>query len=119
MDEKITTASMEIIMHAGDARLYITQALTAIVSNDFDLASEKLKNAQKEMTEAHKTQTDMIQGEAKGEATEYSLLFTHAQDTLMTINSELVLAKHLIKVFESFEKRIARLEKENGIYGNE
>ncbi|MEL7657189.1 MAG: PTS lactose/cellobiose transporter subunit IIA, partial [Bacillota bacterium] len=55
--------------------------------------------------------TDMIQGEARGEGIGYSLLFTHAQDTLMTINSELQLAKQLYHVFESLEKRIAKLEK--------
>ncbi|HVI40524.1 MAG TPA: PTS lactose/cellobiose transporter subunit IIA [Anaerovoracaceae bacterium] len=119
MDEKITTASMEIIMHAGDARLFVTQALNAIAVNDFELAAKKIKTAQKEMTEAHKIQTDMIQGEARGEGPGYSLLFTHAQDTLMTINSELILAKQLYKVFESFEKRIAKLEKESKINDNE
>lgn len=103
---------MKIIMHAGDARLFVTQALNAIAENDFKIAAEKLKAAQKEITEAHKIQTDMIQGEARGEEMGYSLLFTHAQDTLMTINSELILAKHLYKVFESFEQRIAKLEKE-------
>ena len=102
---------MEIIMHAGDARLHVKEALDAISQIDYELAAQKLKMAQKEMTEAHKIQTDMIQGEARGEGIGYSLLFTHAQDTLMTINSELQLAKQLYHVFESLEKRIAKLEK--------
>lgn len=111
MDEKIMVDSMNIIMYAGDARLLITEAINEMTQGNYENAAEKIKDAQKKMTVAHKIQTDMIQGEARGEKMEYTLLFAHAQDTLMTINSELILAKQLYKVFESFEKRIARLEK--------
>jgi Phosphotransferase system cellobiose-specific component IIA len=110
-DEKIVSAAMNIIISAGDARLCVTEALNAISEGDYSLAAEKLKKAQENMTKAHAVQTDMIQGEARGEGLGYSLLFTHAQDTLMTINSELNLAKQLFKVFESFEQRLKRLEK--------
>lgn len=110
MDEKLMQTAMEIIMHAGDARLFISESLTEITGGDYEKASLKLKEAQKEITHAHRLQTDVIQDEAKGEGPGYSLLFTHAQDTLMTINSELTLAKQLIKVFESFEERVRKLE---------
>jgi len=111
MDKKIITPAMDIIIQAGDARLLIFDALTAMADNDYEKTAEKLQEAQKKMTEAHKIQTDMIQGEAKGEEIGYSLLFTHAQDTLMTIYSELNIAKKLYKVFEPLEKRITGLEK--------
>ncbi len=110
-DERLVSSAMNIIISAGDARLYITEALNAISEGNYKLATDKLKQAQEKMTEAHAIQTEVIQGEARGEEISYSLLFTHAQDTLMTINSELNLAKQLYKVFESFEKRIAKLEK--------
>ncbi|MDF2510621.1 MAG: phosphotransferase system cellobiose-specific component [Herbinix sp.] len=110
-DDKLVSSAMEIIINAGDARLYVSEALKAISDNEYELAADKLKMAQEKMTVAHKRQTDMIQGEARGEKIGYSLLFTHAQDTLMTINSELILAKQLYKVFESLEKRILTLEK--------
>jgi PTS system cellobiose-specific IIA component len=110
-DEKLINAAMGIIINAGDSRLLITEALSAISENQYELANKKLKQAQEKMTAAHTIQTDMIQGEARGEGIEYSILFTHAQDTLMTINSELNLTKQFYKVFESFDKRIAKLEK--------
>ncbi len=110
-ENKMVSSAMEIIMNAGDARLYVSESLKAIADNDYLLATEKLKAAQEKMATAHAIQTDMIQGEARGEAVEYSLLFSHAQDTLMTINSELTMAKQLYKVFESFEKRLAKLER--------
>ena len=55
-------------------------------------------------------QTDAIQGAFRGEEQEYSLLFAHAQDTLMTIYSEIIVCKQLFKVFKSYDERIAKLE---------
>ena len=75
-----------------------------------EAARERMAEARTEITEAHRVQTDAIQGEAAGERLEYSLLFTHAQDTLMTVNSEINLTKQLIGVFESYEARISALE---------
>lgn len=111
MSEQTMQAAMQIILHAGDARLLCKQALNAITIADFDDAKVKIKEAQGEITKAHKVQTDAIQGETRGEETEYSLLFAHAQDTLMTIYSEINIAKQMIKIFEVYEKRIALLEK--------
>jgi PTS system cellobiose-specific IIA component len=111
MEEKVMTVAMEIIMHAGDARLCISKAIEDIANMDYASAKDKLKEAHKEVTHAHRLQTDMIQNEAKGEGPGYSLLFAHAQDTLMTINSEFTMAKQLMKVFEMFEDRISKLEK--------
>ena len=39
-----------------------------------------------------------IQRQAGGEEVEYSLLFVHAQDTLMTISAELHMAKKMMPV---------------------
>ncbi|WP_270235736.1 PTS lactose/cellobiose transporter subunit IIA [Streptococcus anginosus] len=108
--DKTAQSAMEIILHAGDARLKYKEALDQIALFNIEGGKEKLKEAQIEITKAHKVQTDAIQGEARGEQSEYSLLFAHAQDTLMTIYSEINIAKQLIKIFESYEKRIIKLE---------
>lgn len=111
MDETTVQTAMAIILHAGDARLACKEALDAVADANFVLAKDKLKEAQKKITEAHKIQTDAIQGETRGETTEYSLLFTHAQDTLMTIYSEINLAKQLVKLFGVMDQRLTALEK--------
>ncbi|MGN1405480.1 MAG: PTS lactose/cellobiose transporter subunit IIA [Erysipelotrichaceae bacterium] len=113
MVEKTVKSAMDIILHAGDARLRCKEALDQIAVFDYKGAKEKLKEAQEEITKAHKVQTDAIQGETRGEESEYSLLFAHAQDTLMTIYSEINIARQMIKVFEAYEERIAKLEKGN------
>ena len=110
MDEKTVQIAMEIILHAGDARVSCKEALDALASANMDLATEKIKDAQTKITLAHKVQTDAIQAETSGEKSEYSLLFAHAQDTLMTIYSEINIAKQMIKILSSYEKRLAALE---------
>lgn len=110
MDEKTVASAMEIILHAGDARVKCKEALKAVAAADFAAARERMREASAEITEAHRVQTDAIQGEASGESVGYSLLFTHAQDTLMTVNSEINMSKQLIGVFEAYEARISALE---------
>jgi len=114
MDEKTTESSMKIIIEAGDARLLIFEAMNAMAESDFAQAGEKLKQAQEKMTTAHQIQTDRIQEEAAGKGPGYSLLFTHAQDTLMTIYSELNITKKLLKVFAKLDERVATLERRHG-----
>ena len=110
MKEENVQAAMGIILSAGDARLFCKAALDAIAVYDMDLAKEKMKEAHAKITEAHKIQTDAIQEETRGAESEYTLLFAHAQDTLMTVYSEINIAKQMIKIFEAWEVRFQKLE---------
>jgi len=111
MTEETIQSSMKIILCAGDARVATKKALDALADFDIEKAKEHMKEAQVKITEAHKVQTDAIQDETRGEHCEYSLLFAHAQDTLMTIYSEINIAKQLIKLMANVDKRISELEK--------
>ena len=108
MDEMNNTAlinaAMGILTYAGDARVHAKKALQAVQVFDFILAQNELGEASKNINEAHKAQTEIIQNEARGTKYEYCMLFNHAQDTLMTINSEIELVKELVKTFEVFAK---------------
>lgn len=110
MNEEVVKASMDIILAAGDARVACKQALNAIEEADFMVAAEHIKEAQTLITKAHRIQTDAIQGETRGEKQDYSLLFAHAQDTLMTIYSEINIAKQMLKIFKAYDARIKNLE---------
>lgn len=99
--EELNTAAMQIILHAGNSRNYVNEALSSIENDgNVSVAKEKMKEAKAEITQAHKIQTDMIQSTIEDEELQTTLLFTHAQDTLMTIYSELNIANHLIKMYE-------------------
>jgi PTS system cellobiose-specific IIA component len=109
--EQINSVAMNIIMDAGDARALITDALLAIEQNHFTVADEKIVQAQKKIRIAHTNQTEIVQKEIHGEVFPPSLLFNHAQDTLMTINSELLMSRHLLKIFNMLDKRLKDLER--------
>lgn len=91
---------MKVIMSAGDAREYCTEALQSARRGDFETAEECMRKAKECIAEAHQGQTEVIQKEAAGEKQEICLLFVHAQDTLMTIMSELNMAKEIIEVYK-------------------
>lgn len=92
--------TMEIILNAGDAREYITKAIDYVANYDYETAKAEMEKANKKLVIAHRLQTNKIQEEAEGKPIEYSVLFTHAQDTLMTVNSEYNITNHLINLFE-------------------
>lgn len=105
--EELNQAAMQIILHAGDCRKYLNDAINAVYEEeDKMVVKEKLKAAKLEITEAHRIQTAMIQNTIMNENQPASLLFTHAQDTLMTINSELLMVKHMLKLYEKLEGKI-------------
>lgn len=114
MDDELTTTAMTIILHAGDARSAVRKVYEALTAGDRDAAEEALATARDEIRQAHQAQTDLIQAEAGGAQHTITLLFSHAQDTLMTINSEVVTAGNLLAVFEALDRRITALETHAG-----
>lgn len=106
---ELIPAAMDIVVHAGDARLHAREALKAVQRQDFTEAASKLKEAKHEIELAHSAQTAIVQNEARGAEYEYSMLFNHAQDTLMTINSEVELTTTLIDTFRVYSQMIAQV----------
>ena len=108
--EKMASIAMQIVIHAGDARNLIMEALDHAAEGLYDQAEDKLKEAREELRQAHIFQTEVVQSESGGKKYEYSLLFTHAQDTVMTICTEMNLAKKIISMYRKLDDRISKLE---------
>jgi len=103
--------AMKIIMDAGDARDEIKKALTEMSNNNFAEAQSNLEEAQLKIKSAHGAQTEMIQQEIENDSSfSTSLLFNHAQDTLMSISSEFNLAKQFVVILQNIDQRIKVLE---------
>jgi PTS system cellobiose-specific IIA component len=113
-EDALVSAAMQIIILAGDARRLVFEAGDALAEADFVRADELLEQAQLKVREAHTIHTDCIQASAAGEPLPYSMLFTHAQDTLMTVNSEFRLVRKLASVFEHVDGRLSALESRLG-----
>lgn len=103
--DKLNIISMQVILHAGNARDIVMNVLDKLADEtpDFEDLSKQMSEARKEITQAHQQQTDMLQKEASGEFIPYSVLFGHAQDTLMTIQSELTLVEKLLPVIKGLK----------------
>ncbi|TPG68105.1 PTS lactose/cellobiose transporter subunit IIA [Brevibacillus laterosporus] len=104
--EALYLISMQMILHAGDARNDVMEALKCCEEEEYDRAEKILEKANKDIVASHKLQTETVQKEAQGEEAIFSLLFTHAQDTLMTIKSEYEIAKRLVRVFRRIDEKI-------------
>lgn len=100
-DNELSLVAMQVILNAGDARTDMEHALEQLASFDFDAVDASLAAADEKILLAHNAQTDLIQRQAGGEHFDYSLLFVHAQDTLMTIDAELHMLKRLIPVVKA------------------
>lgn len=106
-DDKVVQVAMQIVIEAGDARNAVGKALDCAAKFDFAGAKEYMEEAGSHISQAHNAQTEMIQSEIAGtENIQPSLLFNHAQDTLMTVMSEIHLSEKMIQVFESFYNKM-------------
>ena len=97
--KELNELAMKIILHAGDCRALINDAVNATIEGKTDSeVDDLLKKAQEEITAAHRLQTEVIQNTVLNESQTFTMLFIHAQDTLMTINSELFSTTNSIKL---------------------
>jgi len=92
--------AMDVIMNAGYGRVKVDAALAALANVDLTQAETLLLEAEELIVKAHNAQTEVIQDQVSGEDTEYSLLFIHAQDTLMTITTELRMTQKLLPIIK-------------------
>lgn len=97
MDEMIIFG---LITASGSAKSHAMEAIQHAKAGDFQQAKEALAAAEVDLGEAHKTQTALIQGEAKGDKIEVSILLVHAQDHLMNAIMLKDLATEFVELYE-------------------
>lgn len=116
--EYVVEQAMLMILHAGNAREKFMSAMDLISENQFEEASAIIIEGKGDLTESHKIQTALVQKEAKEESYYYSMLFSHAQDTLMTVQSEYHLINKLVPLFQKIMSQlptdnVAKMERED------
>jgi len=110
-ENPLVEVAMQIIIHAGDSREKASQALKHAKEGNYEQAHACIGEAKELIIKAHHEQTDVVQSEAAGKHYDINLLFIHAQDTLMTIKSEVKLAAEMVEMYELFDKKIEALRK--------
>ena len=99
MDEQNLEAIMGLIMYGGNAKSDSMEALAAAKEGDFELADQKIKDAEASLVEAHHSQTGLLTQESQGNHMTVTLLTVHSQDHLMTSIAFTDLAKEIIDVY--------------------
>ena len=100
LDNESVRIATQVIINSGNARALAFKAFDFAENHDYDAANESIMKAKEEIATAHKTQTEIIHAEARGENIEISLLLTHAQDSLMIAMSEVQLIERIIRLFQ-------------------
>ena len=90
--EQLEMQIMNIIINAGDCKNHAYMALSKVNEGEYEEAEQEMQLANDALAKAHDAQTEMLQKEAGGEKVDFSILFVHAQDHLMTS----ILAKELV-----------------------
>lgn len=103
--ETLVESAMNMILHAGNARSNILNAIESAKKNDFKNANLLMENANKELVLAHKQQTTIIQENISKDVEPNCLLFTHAQDTFMCVSSEYSFSRQIIDLYEIIYKK--------------
>ncbi|MBP2058958.1 PTS system cellobiose-specific IIA component [Lactobacillus colini] len=98
----IESTSMQIILHAGNAKNIALKAFDLANKGNFQEADKQMQTAHKEILNAHNAQTHIIQTEAEGKEVKYSALFSHAQDTLMTVSTYIDVTKQMLIILKKF-----------------
>lgn len=82
--EELELTMIEIVALSGDARTKLLNAVKEAKARNYDRAKALVDEAQELLNDAHKSQTDLLTLEARGEVTTPTVLLVHAQDHLMT-----------------------------------
>lgn len=109
--DELNQSAMQIIMLAGDSRNLLSEAIKSSMNGaSKEEVDDKLKLAKEKITEGHRIQTKMIQSTIEDDELQTTLLFSHAQDTLMTIYSELNMAGYIVDMYRNLSDKLDKLQ---------
>jgi PTS system cellobiose-specific IIA component len=98
--EKMDLLSFEIITYVGSARSMYIEAIREAKQGNFEGAEKLMLEGTEMFVKGHRAHAGLIQKEAGGEKSEYSLLMVHAEDLLMSAESFKILAEEFIDLYK-------------------
>ena len=96
----IELISFQIISAVGMARSSYIEAIQIAKTGDWEAANDKLKEGESFFNEGHHAHAQLIQQEAAGEKTEFSIILMHAEDQLMSAESFRIIADEFIQLYQ-------------------
>ena len=102
--EELQQAAFAIISIVGEAKASYMKALNLAKAGKAKEVEEEIRKGNKTLAQAHHEHFGMIQREAEGHTLEYFLLFTHAEDQLLTAEVFRDIAAELLEVYKELKK---------------
>ena len=102
--EELQQAAFGIISIVGEAKIHYMNAIKLARSGEKEKAKEEITAGNQILAKAHHEHFDVIQKEAEGEKVEYSVLFMHAEDQLLTAEVFRDMAVELLAVYEELNQ---------------
>ena len=100
--EGLELICFEIISSVGMARSLYIEAIQEAKAGNFEQAQELIKQGDESFTEG--PHAKLIQQEAGGEATQMTLLLTHAEDQLMSAEAFKILSQEFMDLYKEIKK---------------
>ena len=97
----IEQVSFQIISFSGDSLSTMLKALEMSKEKKFDEAEKLMEEAKETLNQAHNVHTEILVSEAQGNKAEYSVLLSHAQDTLMNAILAETLLSEMIELYKT------------------
>ena len=97
--------AFEIISNVGMAKSLAIEALREVRKGNYTVGEEKLVEAASYLTEGHHAHASLIQKEAAGEKTEFSLMLMHAEDQLMCTETIKTLVEEMIEMYKELKEK--------------
>lgn len=102
--EGLELISFEIISNVGMAKSLAIEAIRAAKNEKYNLAKENLEKCNEFIVKAHNAHAGLIQKEASGESTEFSLILMHAEDQMLSAETIIALANEMIEMYIELRK---------------
>lgn len=91
--------SFQIISAVGTARSMYVEAIKEAKKGNIQAAKQLIEDGVKVFVDGHHAHASLIQKEAAGEKSEFSLLLMHAEDQLMTTETLKIVAEEFIELY--------------------
>lgn len=100
--ENLERASMQLILHSGNARSCAFEALHAVKDARKNEGLERITTAKKELLCAQKQHAQLLRSFANEEAVPLDLLLVHAEDHISSSQVVVELIDEMMQMYERF-----------------
>lgn len=101
---ELELVAFEIISNVGMGKSLAIEAIREARKANYEVAYEKIKEANEFLLQGHHAHANLIQKEASGEKLEFSLIIMHAEDQLISAETIKDLAIEIIEVHKDLKK---------------